>query len=439
VGTDELMHSFDVTWLGYLMGAVALYYFGLFALSAGAARTRRRPRADGQAGPLMVLVIPAHNEALVIEETLTALLRLDYGDYLIVVMNDGSTDGTAAQAHAFEEDPRVLVVDRPRELAGRGKGAVLNHAFDVVRELVERHDARLSGRGPDEIVIGVMDADGVLEADALAQVAPLFADAGVGGVQIGVRIANARDGLLERCQDMEFVGFSHLAQAARDRIGSVGLGGNGQFTRLSALLSLGRPPWTDCLTEDLDLGLSLTGAGWRIRFCHTAWVAQQGVATIPAWLRQRTRWAQGHYQCWAHVPRLLVSRGPRLLARLDLSIYLLFVTFVMFVTANLLITAAGTAGLLWLSNDFLSFVPEGLPKNLATLSLGIGPVAIFMVRYQQQSHLPLRWWELPAYGAAFALYAYLWAIATLWAWLRMLLGRGGWTKTARVQRRVVPS
>jgi cellulose synthase/poly-beta-1,6-N-acetylglucosamine synthase-like glycosyltransferase len=430
------MRSFDVTWLGYVMGAVALYYLGLFALSARV--RKRRPQPLVGRAPLMVLVVPAHNEELVIDETLRASMRLDYDDYLVLVMNDGSTDATAERARAYEASGRVLVVDRPRELAGRGKGAVLNHAFDVVRELVDRGDPRLAGRRPDEIVIGVMDADGVLEREALARVAPLFGDRDVGGVQIGVRIANVGEGLLERCQDMEFVGFSHLAQAARDRIGSVGLGGNGQFTRLSALLSLGRPPWTDCLTEDLDLGLSLTRAGWRIRFCHTTWVSQQGVDTIRAWLRQRARWAQGHYQCWAHVPGLLASRA-RPLARADLAIYLLFVTFVMFVTANLFITAAGSAGLLWLSNDFLSFLPPGLPKNLATEALGIGPVAIFMIRYQQYSRLPLRWWELPAYGAAFALYAYLWAVATLWAWTRMLLGRGGWAKTARVKQEVVPS
>jgi 1,2-diacylglycerol 3-beta-glucosyltransferase len=425
------MPSLDVTWLGYLMAGVALYYAVLFVLSAG--ELRRRPQRLVGAPPLMVLVVPAHNEELVIHETLAALMRLQYEDYLILVMNDGSTDRTAERARAFQSGGRVLVVNRPPEIAGRGKGAVLNHAFEIVLGLVQARHPRLRARGPEDIVLGVMDADGVLEPHALAHVAPLFSDPAVGGAQIGVRIANADDGLLERCQDMEFVGFSHLAQAARDRLGSVGLGGNGQFTRLSALLSLRRPPWTDCLTEDLDLGLSLTRAGWRIRFCPTAWVEQQAVATIGAWLRQRTRWAQGHYQCWAHFPRLVTARSASLLSRLDLSIYLLFVTFVMFVTANLVITAAGAAGLLWLSNDFLSFVPIGVPKNLATEALGVGPVAIFLVRYQQQSRLPLNWWELPAYGAVFALYAYLWAIATLWAWARMLLGRGSWTKTARVR------
>jgi 1,2-diacylglycerol 3-beta-glucosyltransferase len=424
------MPSLDVTWLGYLMAGVALYYLALFALSG---KPLKRPRLRGARPPFMVLVVPAHNEEVVIEETLASLTRLDYEDYVVLVLDDGSADATASLARRFEPTGRALVVSRDRAVAGRGKGAVLNHGFRIACELTESRDPRLGGRVAAEVVIGVLDADGVLERHALNDVAALFGDPRVGGVQVGVRIANAVDGFLERCQDMEFVGFSHLAQAARDRIGSVGLGGNGQFTRLSALMSLERDPWTDCLTEDLDLGLSLVQRGWRIRFCDTAWVAQQGVSTIPAWLRQRTRWAQGHYQCWTHFPGLFAARGAPLLTRVDLAVYLLFVTFVMFVTANLLISVAGATGMIWLSNDFLSFLPSGPPKNLATEVLGVGPVAIFLVRYQQKSRNPLRWWELPAYGALFALYAYLWAIATVWAWARMLLGRGGWAKTARVR------
>ena len=50
----------------------------------------------------------------------------------------------------------------------------------------------------------------------------------------------------------EFVVFTEIFQRARQRVGSVGLGGNGQFARLTALMSLGDAPWTKCLTEDLD-------------------------------------------------------------------------------------------------------------------------------------------------------------------------------------------
>jgi 1,2-diacylglycerol 3-beta-glucosyltransferase len=420
----------DVTWLGYLMGGVAVYYFVLFALSL---RGRPSGAADTQRQPFFVLIVPAHNEAAVLGATLRSLTSLAYDRYLVLVVNDGSTDATSAIARSFAETGRVLVVDRPREVAGRGKGAVLNHGYQVVNRLMADRDEVLEGSASEDVVVGIVDGDGELDPHTLEEVAALFEDPGTGGVQIGVTIVNARESLLARCQDIEFVGFSHLAQAARDHLGSVGLGGNGQFTRLSALRSLGRAPWTDCLTEDLDLGLSLTRLGWRIRFCRTAWVAQEGVPALPAWLRQRTRWAHGHYQCWTHFPQLLAARGAPLVARLDLCFYLLFVVFVMFVTANLLITAAGAMGWLWLENGFLGFVPAGPPRNIVLLVLGIGPVVVLLHRYQRAARFPLRWWELPAYGAVFVGYVYLWAVASLVAWFRIVLGRTGWVKTARVR------
>lgn len=422
------MTRVDVTALGYFMAAVSLYYVVLFVLSLRL--FVRRPSMPGPRAP-MALIMPAHNEEAVIGDTLDALVRLDYDRYLVIVVNDGSDDATADIARAFEATDRVLVIDRPREVAGQGKGAVLNEGYWVLNRLLEQRHPVVAGFGED-VIVGVVDADGRLEPDALDEVARVFADPHVGGVQMGVIIGNARDGLLERCQDLEFIGFSHLAQAARDRIGSVGLGGNGQFTRLTALRSLGRPPWTDCLTEDLDLGLNLTRLGWQIRFCRTTSVTQQGVTTIRAWLRQRTRWAQGHYQCWHHVPRLLAARNVGLATRLDLSLYLFFVAFVMFVAANLSIAAAGAAGWVWVSNNFLSFVPPGPPRNITMEVIGISPVVMLLARYQQRSPHPLRWWELPAYGAVFAVYVYLWTLASIFAWFRLTAGRVGWAKTRRV-------
>jgi 1,2-diacylglycerol 3-beta-glucosyltransferase len=422
----------DVTWLGYFMAAVSLYYVVLFVLSLGALARRDPPRTPR---PAMALMLPAHNEEAVIRDTLESLVRLDYDRYAVIVVNDGSTDATGDIAREFEATGRVLVVDRPPEVAGRGKGAVLNEGYRVLGRLLEEQHRLVAGFG-DDIAVGVMDADGHLEPNALEEVARLFADPRVGGVQMGVIIGNAREGLIERCQDLEFVGFSHLAQAARDRIGSVGLGGNGQFTRLAALRSLGRPPWTDCLTEDLDLGLNLTRLGWQIRFCRTTSVTQQGVRTIRAWLRQRTRWAQGHYQCWHHVPKLLTTGSVRLPTRLDLSLYLLFVAFVMFVAANLAIAAAGATGWVWVNNEFLAFLPPGPPRNVTMEVIGLSPVVILLARYQQHSPHPLRWWELPAYGAAFALYVYLWTLASVLAWFRLVAGRVGWTKTRRVPQEV---
>ena len=425
------MFRVDVTWLGYFMALVSLYYLALFALSM-----RRAARRDPPGGPAppMVLLVPAHNEELVIGGTLESLMRLDYDRYCVLVVNDGSTDETGPRARAFEPTGRVRVIDRSPDVAGRGKGAALNEGYRYLDELLERHDPLVEGFDPAEIVIGVVDADGHLEPNALREVGRLFADPAVGGVQMGVIIGNVDDGLIPRCQDLEFIGFSQLAQAARDRMGSVGLGGNGQFTRLAALRSLRREPWTDCLTEDLDLGLHLRRLNWEIRFCRTTAVTQQGVRTVRAWLRQRTRWAQGHYQCWDHIPKLLTAWRLPLVARFDLTLYLLFVTFVMFVAANLAVAAGGALGWLTITNNFLAFIPAGPPRNVTMELIGLSPVVMLLTRYQQHSPHALRWWELPAYGAAFGLYVYMWTAASLLAWWRLVAGRVGWSKTSRVTR-----
>ena len=427
-GAQSYSSSLNVTVLGVVMMAVVVYYFGLFALSV--LRERRLPDPGDC---LIVLVVPAHNEELVIAKTLESLVRLEYPHFLVLVMNDGSLDATSSIARSFEATGRVAVVDRDAAVAGRGKGAVLNHAFEIVSAMVTAADARLAGRSADDIVVGIVDADGQLERKALARVAPCFVDPGVGAVQIGVRIANARDGLITRLQDLEFIGFSFYVQAARDRIGSVGLGGNGQFNRLSALASLGRPPWTDCLTEDLDVGLALAADGWRIRFRRGTYVAQQGLRSPRLLLRQRTRWVQGNYQCMAHIPKLLRSRKAPLVTRVDLCVYLLMVGFVMLVFCATVLSVADALGVLAVSNDALSFVPAGPPRRVTFELMATGPIWAFILTYQRHSPNPLRWWEVPAYGALFCAYAYLGVLFTFRAWARLLLRRGSWAKTPRLR------
>ena len=83
----------------------------------------------------------------------------------------------------------------------------------------------------------------------------------------------------------------------------------------------------------------------------------------------------------------------------------------MFVAANLAIAPPARSGWIYVNNEFLTFLPAGPPRNVTMDPIGLGPVVILLVRYQQHSPHPLRWWELPAYGGVFALYVYLWAFA----------------------------
>lgn len=426
--------TIDTTWLSVAMAAFSAYYVALFVL----VRVRRlfrlgRPRPlDRDHRFAVVVVIPAHNEELVIANTLDALLEASGVAPMVLVMNDGSTDRTSEIARSYEATGAVWVVDRPKAYAGQGKGAVLNHAFRVIQHLLDVGHPMLAGRTPADVVVAVMDADGALQPHALSSVLPYFADPAVGGVQIGVAIANATSGLLPRMQDIEFVGFSGYVQEARDSVGSVGLGGNGQFTRLSALISLGREPWSDCLTEDLDLGLALVEGGWRLRFCPNAYVLQQGVARLKPLLRQRARWFQGHYQCWSHLSEIARSPNIRLRTKIDLSLYLVMVVFVLVITGGAVLGVATAAGLVVDTNDFLARLPSGVGSRLVIGAMSIAPAAGFMWTYQRRSLKPLAAWEVPAYAAAFVLYTYLMVVSQFWAWARMVGGRANWAKTARV-------
>jgi len=426
------VRTVELTSLNYLVAAVVVYYMALF-IHLSIRRALRAKMADTGYRPFFFIIIPAHNEEAVVSHTIDSLLRQDYPHAAIMVMNDGSMDRTSEIAHSYTADnPAVIVVDRGPEIAGRGKGQVLNHAFEIIRGLVRDHSPMLDGRTEDDIIIGITDADGQLERHALTSVSQYFADPAVGGLQIGVRIANAGTNILTRMQDIEFVGFSAFVQEARDSFGSVGLGGNGQFTRLSALVSLGYAPWTDCLTEDLDLGLSLVQLGWRIRFCPNAYVAQQAVTNLRMLFRQRTRWVQGHYQCWRHLPDLMRSKDVPLGTRVDLALYLVLVCFVVLVSVGMVFAILSTAGLVITHSTAFHFVPAGLMRNTLILFLSFGPLTIFLLTYQGRTAfpMPVRW--LPAYAVVFAVYTYAWMVATAWAWWRLLTGRGSWAKTARV-------
>jgi cellulose synthase/poly-beta-1,6-N-acetylglucosamine synthase-like glycosyltransferase len=422
----------DLTITSYVILAIVLYYAVLFVMSF-----RRRPApANTEDLPLFVILVPARNEELVLDATLANLTGMQYGaQYRVLVVNDASTDRTAEIADAWSiRDPRIRARHRRPEQAGKGKSDVLNYAYQSIRDWCAHGDPWLAGYPAEGIVLGIVDADGRLEQHALSAVSAYFGDPTVGTTQIGVRIANADTSTLARMQDMEFVGFSWLVQVARDHLGSSGLGGNGQFTRLTALMTLGDLPWSPgALTEDLDLGLRLVEQGWRTRFCHLTYVDQQGLEHWKPLLRQRTRWIQGHYQCWSHIWPLLRSRKTRLATRLDLILYLILVVTVVLVSVTMLCGILGAFGLITVDSSFLSAVPDGTPHRLLSLVLSLLPVMVFTWTYQRHSGRPFRWFEVPTFALIFTLYTYVWLLTTIRALARLVLRRNSWVKTPRVQ------
>jgi 1,2-diacylglycerol 3-beta-glucosyltransferase len=294
-----------------LLVAWPVYTVILFVYSArnGATAGRHRRRVD-LAAPVSAqpttfwIVVPCLNEERVVATTVASALALTApwgARSRVLVVDDGSDDATPDVLAAIDH-PRLHVLRRERPNARQGKGEALNAAF---RYICDRTEGEFGD--PRRVAVGVIDGDGRGSANLLVEVSHAMRDPRVAATQSRVRIHN-RDRVLAAVQDLEFGCVADASQSVRNTLGTVGLGGNGQFARLSALIDLGPKPWSACLVEDLELGLRMHLAGSTLRYLPHASVTQQGLVDAKRLLRQRTRWAQGNLQCARYLPTLLASR-----------------------------------------------------------------------------------------------------------------------------------
>jgi 1,2-diacylglycerol 3-beta-glucosyltransferase len=290
------------------------------ALFVRAQRVRTRPPPEPPGGTdafTWVFLVPALNEAVTIADSVDRLLAIPVRRRHIVVVDDGSDDGTSAVLAGISH-PDLHVIRREPPEARQGKAAALNQGYRTLDDVLGP-----AGSDRHAVIVVVVDADGRLDPDAPRYAAAHLAEPGVGGVQSLVRIYN-RGRLLTWFQDVEFSVYGFLYQAGRTGWGTAGMGGNGQFNRLAALDDVAdhRGPWRDRLTEDQDLGLRLIGAGWEGRQELRAVVEQQGLPRLSRLLRQRTRWSQGNLQALGLIGIVRRARVP-LVARADQLAYLL--------------------------------------------------------------------------------------------------------------------
>jgi len=276
-----------VLWLVVAAIVVSLARLALTIVLALHHWRRQRRAASASARPLGVarptvsVVIPAHNERRVIAKTLAVLRDLDEPPLEVIVVDDGSTDGTADVARRFG----VTVLQQPR----RGKATALNHGI---------------GRARGEIVV-VLDADTLIAPEFLAAVLPHFDNPSVGAVAGNVKVGNRRT-LLARLQALEYVTSLNLDRRAQAAAGVVAVvpGAAGAFRR-RALVDVGGYP-TQTLVEDMDLTFMLLCAGWRVPYEPRAVARTEAPERARDVLAQRRRWAFGTLQVVAkHWDRML--------------------------------------------------------------------------------------------------------------------------------------
>ncbi|HEU5331952.1 MAG TPA: glycosyltransferase [Actinocrinis sp.] len=265
------------------------------------ARRRRQPWGPPVYEPVSV-VVPAYNEEAGIEATLQSLLRTSYPMEIIVV-DDGSTDGTASVVERYS-----LFGVRLIRQANAGKPAALNAGI-----------AQARGN-----LIVLVDGDTVFEPDAITKLAQPFSDPGIGAVSGNAKVAN-RSGLLGRWQHIEYVVGFNLDRRLYDLAGCMPTvpGAIGAFRR-EALADVGGVS-DDTLAEDTDLTMALLRAGWRVVYDETAIAWTEAPASVGQLWRQRYRWSYGTMQAmWKHRSSIPMSGGSGRLGRRGLPYLLLF-------------------------------------------------------------------------------------------------------------------
>ena len=287
---------------GLFMLAIALGIARALTLSLFASRDARR-RALQPVPPIdparfVSVLIPAYDEAKVIAATVARVLESIDVRLEVIVIDDGSADGTGdTVATAFADEPRVRLL----RLANGGKARALNQGLTLAN---------------GDIVIA-LDADTQFEPLTLARLARWFTDPALGAVAGNAKVGN-RNNLATRWQALEYITAQNLERRALSWFDAITVvpGAIGAW-RMAALKACGGYP-ADTLAEDQDLTIAIQRQGWRVIYDQTAIAWTEAPETFGALMKQRYRWAFGTLQClWKH-RAILRSGRPRGLARIGL-------------------------------------------------------------------------------------------------------------------------
>lgn len=325
-------------------------------------RGYRRGDRDALFAPPVSIVVPAFNEAKVIESSVRSLAASDYPEVEVIVLDDGSTDGTGEIVEGTGlERVRVLFEENA------GKSTALNTGIAAARHAL----------------IVTVDADTVFEPGTLRRLVQPFREERVGAVAGNTKVGN-RVGLLGRWQHIDYVMGFNLDRRLYDVLRCMPTvpGAIGAFRR-SALEDVGGFSGAT-LAEDTDVTIALGRAGWRVIYVEDARAYTEAPSSLSALWRQRYRWSYGTMQAvWKH-KRAVLERGEGRIGQVGIP-YLLFFQVLLPLLAPL-IDVFTIYGVIFLD----PIVALGYWIGFNVLMLGLGAYAF---RLDRESLRPL--WAMP--------------------------------------------
>jgi poly-beta-1,6-N-acetyl-D-glucosamine synthase len=248
-----------------------------------------------QQWPRITIIIPARNEEKYLGSTIDHALNFIWPELEIIIINDGSTDGTAEVLEHFVKHPSIRCLHHEKPL---GKSASLNEGIALATS---------------ELIL-ILDADSEPASNALERMAShfvLYDDlAAVTGNPRAINTPN----LLAKMQAIEFsstVSTLRRGQCAWGRINTVS--GIMTMFRRSVLLEIGDFE-SEQPTEDIEITWRIHRSGYRCIYEPAAQVGMFVPTTLRQWFAQRTRWSSG-------LVRVLQQHGTGIIQRNQWPMY----------------------------------------------------------------------------------------------------------------------
>jgi cellulose synthase/poly-beta-1,6-N-acetylglucosamine synthase-like glycosyltransferase len=287
--------TFEVCMLVLFAPLMLKFVVGLsLALWHPIVEQRRVRRRSAGSAPKVSVLIPAWNEEVGIAATMLSVWQADYPDLEVIAIDDGSTDGTYKQikqiaARLTGDTQYGLREIRFRRVRNGGKARALNTALRLAT---------------GEIIITI-DADSIVERQAIGNLVKHFCDQKVASVAGNVAIGN-RNTCIGLLQQLEYL-FGFYFKRADGMLNAVYIvGGAAAAYRRSILVEAGGFDET-IITEDIELSTRLQALGFKVGYAPDATIFTEGPSDLKSLCLQRLRWKYGRILTFLKFRRLFLS------------------------------------------------------------------------------------------------------------------------------------
>ena len=350
------------------------------------------PLAPEFAAPKVSIHIPAYQEPTeMLKQTLDAVARLDYPNFECVVVINNTPDPALwlpIEEHCKMLGERFKFV-RADELTGFKAGAL---------RLAQSHTAA------DAEIIGVIDADYVVQPTWLKELVPAFANPTVGLVQAPQDHRDEGRSLTHYAMNGEYTGFFEIGMVQRNEFNASIVHGTRCLIRRAALETAGG--WSsDTICEDTDLGLTLLEDGWLALYTNRRYGHGLLPDSFEAYKKQRHRWAYGGFQILKKHWRRFLPGASRLTRDQKREFALGWLNWL---GAESLGVAVALLNIIWV--PVVAFLDIAVPDRILTVPI-LASFAISVVHFLTLYRIRVRADKGRLFGAVFAAMSVQWTVA----------------------------